>query len=86
MRSRPERPSDTDVRGPHVESRNFGDVVDEYLSWSEPEPDVELSAVKTAIFLEEVFGITLSESEIDPEGLGTPQKIKALLGRRLGQI
>ena len=69
-----------------MESRNLGDVIDEYLSWSVPEPDAELAAVRTAIFLEEVYGVTLSEGEIDPEVLGTPQTIKALLVRKLGQI
>ncbi len=86
MRSQAEGPSDTNVRGAHVEAASIGDVIEEYLSGSAPERDAELSAVKTALFLEEVFAITLSEDEIDPEVLRTPQTIEALLRRKLGEI
>ena len=86
MGSPAEAPSNTTVRGTYVQSPSVGDVIDEYLSWSAPEDDAELSAVKTALFLEEVFAITLTDGEIDPETLGTPQTIKDLLRRKLGQI
>jgi hypothetical protein len=47
----------------------------------DPDGDPELEAVKAAIFLEDVFGITLTDAEIDPEALGSPAGLRSVVGR-----
>ena len=43
--------------------------------------DPELDAVRTAILLEEVFGVTLSDAEIDPAALADLSAVAALVAR-----
>jgi hypothetical protein len=57
-------------------------VLREYQALRDPAGDPDLEAVKAAVFLEDVFGITLSETEIDPELLGTEAGMRAVLRRR----
>ncbi|HET9654083.1 MAG TPA: hypothetical protein VFP72_01930 [Kineosporiaceae bacterium] len=45
--------------------------------------DPELEAVKIAVFLEDVFGVTLSESELDPRTLTGRDAVLGLLRRHL---
>jgi hypothetical protein len=57
-------------------------ILHEYDASRDPAGDPELDAVKTALFLEDVFGITLSDAEIDPDVLGTAAGIRAVLERK----
>ena len=54
----------------------------EYQALRDPAGDPDLEAVKAAVFLEDVFGITLTEAEIDPGLLGTEAGMREVLGRR----
>jgi hypothetical protein len=65
------------MRSSHAER-----VLREYQAMRDPAGDPALEAVKAAVFLEDVFGITLSETEIDPELLGTEAGMRAVLRRR----
>jgi hypothetical protein len=49
-----------------------------------PGTDLELEAVRAAILLEDVFGITLSEDEIDPAVLADSRAMAVLVARLLG--
>ena len=44
--------------------------------------DPELDALRAAIFLEDTFGIVLTDAEIDPDLLGTAEGMRELLARR----
>jgi hypothetical protein len=57
-------------------------VLREYETVRNPAGDPELEAVKAAVFLEDVFGVTLDEAEIDPGLLGSEAGMRAVLGRR----
>lgn len=59
-------------------------VLRDVESLRDPDADPELEAVKIAIILEEVFGILLSDNDIDPALLGGGA-IEELLARTKGQ-
>jgi hypothetical protein len=59
-------------------------VLADYEALRDPAGDAELEAVKAAIFVEDVFGFTLSDAEIDPARLGTAEALHALVVRRAG--
>ena len=44
--------------------------------------DVELESIKTALMLEDVFGVRLSDDDIGSNSLSTAAEIKELLTRR----
>lgn len=44
--------------------------------------DAELEAVAAAIFLEDVFGVELTDADLTPEALGTVAAMRATLARR----
>jgi hypothetical protein len=52
-------------------------------SWLPSRPaDPSLAAVEAALFIERTFGIALSDDEICPETLGSPEAIESfVLGR-----
>ncbi len=52
-------------------------------SWSPP-ADKELAVIAIALYLEEVFRISLTDEEISPETLGSSDSIRRLLRRKLG--
>jgi hypothetical protein len=54
-------------------------VLREYAAWRRPDADPELEAVRTAILLEDVFGVTLPDAEIDPAVLADPAAVAALI-------
>ncbi len=59
--------------------------LDEYLCMR-PEPGRdELSLLETALFMEEAFGIRLSDAEIVFDELGTKEALQLLLDRKLGE-
>ena len=57
-------------------------ILREYDALRDPAGDPDLEAVKAAVFVEDVFGITLSDAEIELGLLGSPAAIRALLARR----
>jgi hypothetical protein len=57
-------------------------VLQEYEAFRDAAGDPEHEAVKAAIFVEDVFGITLSDAEINPELLGTPAAMRRLITGR----
>lgn len=46
--------------------------------------DAELDAVATAIFVEDVFAISLRDDDITPENLGSPRAVESFVLHRLG--
>ena len=54
-------------------------VLREYEALRRPDADPELEAVRTAILLEDVFGVTLPDAEIDPAVLADPAAVAALI-------
>jgi hypothetical protein len=58
-----------------------GQVLRDYRAARGPEADPELEALRVAILLEDTFGITLSDAEIDPAVLADPSAAAALVTR-----
>jgi hypothetical protein len=48
----------------------------------DPDADPDLEAVKTAILLEDSFGIALTDDDIAPDVLGDPAAVASLVERR----
>lgn len=59
-------------------------VLRDYQALRRPGADPELEAVRTAIMLEDVFGIALSDAEIDPAVLVGSAAVAALVARLRG--
>ncbi len=59
-------------------------VLRDYLALRCPDTNPELEAVRTAILLEDVFGITLPDAEIDPAVLSDSRTVTALVARLRG--
>jgi hypothetical protein len=58
--------------------------INEYRDFR-PEPgDDELVLLESALFLEEAFGILLSDEEITPAALGTHDSMRRLVIQKLG--
>jgi hypothetical protein len=64
-----------------VNPDSIGQVLRDYYASHTPAADPELEALRTAIFLEDVFGIALSDPDIDPAVLGDPSAVAALVAR-----
>ncbi len=64
---------------------NPRDILEQVLRDSaalhQPEDDPDLAAVRAAILLEDVFGVTLPDAEIGPALLAGPAAVAALLAR-----
>ena len=61
-------------------------VLRDYDALRRPDTDRELEAVRAAIMLEDVFGIALSEAEIDPAVLASSAAVAALVARLRGAV
>lgn len=61
-------------------------VLRDYEALSCPDTDPELKAVRAAILLEDVFGIVLSDAEIDPALLTDSSAVAALVIRLRGGV
>jgi hypothetical protein len=59
-------------------------VLRDYFALRRPDADPELEAVRTAILLEDVFGITVPDAEIDPAVLTDAPTVAALVARLRG--
>jgi hypothetical protein len=60
-------------------------VLDEYLAYHPFPAQDDLIRVETALFIEEAFGITLTDAEMGPETLGSRDTLRALLLSRTGK-
>jgi holo-[acyl-carrier protein] synthase len=70
--------------GPAVDRQQIDQVLQEWQALRDVEADPELEAVRLAILLEDVLGITLSDDEIDLALLLDPDAVSALLTRHTG--
>jgi hypothetical protein len=59
-------------------------VLREYEALRRPDADPELEAVRTAILVEDVFGVTLPDAEIDLAVLTDPSAVAALVASLRG--
>lgn len=57
-------------------------VLRDYDAVHQPHTDSELEAVCTAILVEDVFGVVLSDADIAPAVLTDPSAVAALVSRR----
>lgn len=58
-------------------------ILEDYMVSRDRSGDPELEAVSAALFLEETFGITLSDADIDLSVLGTHLGMRSLVARSL---
>lgn len=58
-------------------------VLDELYDWWAPSDDPVLDALRAAIFVEDAFGITLTEDELDAAHLGDRDALRATLATRM---
>jgi hypothetical protein len=61
-------------------------VLRDYTALRRGDTDPELEAVRAAILLEDVFGVTLSDAEIDPAVLADVPAVAAWVARLRGPI
>jgi hypothetical protein len=61
-------------------------VLREYDALPRPDIDPELEAVRAAILLEDVFGIVLSDAEIDPAMFADSPAVADLVARLVGGV
>jgi hypothetical protein len=61
-------------------------VLRDYDALRRPDTDPELEAVRAAIMLEDVFGIVLSDAEIDSAVLADSSAVAALVARLKGAV
>jgi hypothetical protein len=61
-------------------------VLRDYSALRHPGTDPELEAVRCAILLEDVFGVTLPDAKIDPAVLADAPAMAALIARLRGTV
>jgi hypothetical protein len=61
-------------------------VLRDYDALRRPDTDPELEAVRAAIMLEDVFGIALSDAQIDPAVLADSSTVADLVARFHGAV
>ena len=61
-------------------------VLCDYAALRRGDTDPELEAVRTAILIEDVFGVTLSDAEINPAVLADASAVSALVARLRGAV
>jgi hypothetical protein len=66
---------------PELDPELVDQVLREAEDLRDPDADPELEAVRTAILLEDSFGIVLSDDDIAPGVLDDPVAVARLLGR-----
>jgi hypothetical protein len=67
-----------------VDGETVAQVLRDYAALRGGDTDPELEAVRAAVLIEDVFGVTLSDAEIDPAVLGDASAVAALLARLRG--
>jgi hypothetical protein len=61
-------------------------ILQDYAALHRPDTDPELEAVRVAIMLEDVFGIVMSDVEIDPAVLADSSAVAAVVARHQGAV
>lgn len=61
-------------------------VLLDYEAFRSPDIDPELEAVRAAILIEDVFGVVLSDAEIDPTVFADASAVAVLVARRQGAV
>ena len=61
-------------------------VLRDHAALRRGDADPELDAVRAAILIEDVFGVTLSDADIDPAVLADLPAVAALVGRLQGCV
>jgi hypothetical protein len=61
-------------------------VLGDYAALRRGDTDSELEAVRAAILIEDVFGVTLSDAEINPAVLVDASAVAALVARLKGAV
>jgi hypothetical protein len=69
-----------------VGARETRRILEEWLDTIDDELDPPLQAVSTALFLEETFGIVLTDAEIDFAVIGTLSGMLSVLARHRGSL
>jgi hypothetical protein len=69
-----------------VDSDTIEQVLLDYSALRRHNADPELEAVRTAILIEDVFGVTLSDVHIDPAVLADVPAVAALVVRLQGAV
>jgi hypothetical protein len=59
-------------------------ILAEFAELRVADPDPELAAVRMAMVVEDVFGVTLSDEQIDAAVLGDPTAVRRLLAASAG--
>jgi hypothetical protein len=67
-----------------VDRDQVEEVLRDYAAMRHPETDPGLEAVRTAILLEDIFGIVLTDTEIGPPVLAGFSAVAALVARLRG--
>ncbi len=63
-----------------------GQVLRDYEALRRPDADAGLEAVRFAILLEDVFGVVLSDAEIDPAVLADASAVAGMVARLRGAV
>lgn len=66
-----------------ISSERITQILNEVAFLGEASADPELEATKFAILIEDVFGIRLSDNDIDPEVIGCSDALSTLLNSLL---
>jgi hypothetical protein len=61
-------------------------VLHDYTALHRADTDPQLDAVRAAILIEDVFGVTLSDAEINPAVLTDASAVAALVARLQGAV
>jgi hypothetical protein len=69
-----------------VDGDTVEQVFDDYAALHRGDTDPELEAVRAAILIEDVFGVTLSDAEINPAVLADASAVAALVARLQGDV
>jgi hypothetical protein len=68
---------------PKFTTRQIDQLIDEYVRSKHDLFALEIAIPETALYIEETFDIRLSDSDMTPETLTTPEAIKALVQAKL---
>lgn len=59
-------------------------LLEHYASLHRTVPDPRLASIQAAIFLEQALGVAVSDDDMTPERLGTPEAVAAFARDRAG--
>jgi hypothetical protein len=67
-----------------MEKRELEILLTDYSALATRSDDPELVAIGAALFIEQTFGIALSDSDISAENLGAPESVRRFVLERRG--